>query len=94
MNDFIKGLITSVVFSLIFICLILTNIHSNQKNREFIEYVERQMEIEVLREDYIDRDATVFLEHPGIRGAADGAATGFDRRVDEILQRFINRAAD
>ena len=94
MTGFVKGLIAGFVIAAIIFGFVVGVIYSRSRDREFIEYAERQMEIEVLREDYMDRDTAVFLDQPGIRGAADGATADFDRRVDEILQRFRNRAVD
>ena len=69
--------------------------YSCNRDREIIEYVERQNEIEVLREDYSNRDPIEFLDIiQGVRGAVDGATAEFDRKRDEILQRFRNRIVD
>jgi hypothetical protein len=85
---FVKGLIAGFVIAAIIFGFVVGVIYSRSRDREIVEYAERQMEIEVLREDYIVRDSVEFLELPGVRGAADGATAEFDRRVDEILQRF------
>ena len=69
--------------------------YARGRDKELIEYVERKIEIEALREDYGNRDAVEFLGGvPGVRRAAEGAAAGFDRKLDEILQRFRNRFSD
>ena len=62
--------------------------------KESTNYAERQLEIEVLRENYINRDVDEFLEIPDVRRAADGAADEFIRKRDEVLHRFRNRIAD
>jgi len=65
------------------------------REKELIEYVERQEVIEGLREDYSARDFVEFLDDvPGVRRAADGTSSEFDKRIDEILQRFRDRFAD
>ena len=64
----------------------------NQRDREIMQYVEQQMEIEALREDYSSRDPVEFLEAiPDVRGAADGASADFIRKRDEAVQRFRSR---
>jgi len=94
-TDFAMGIIVGFLAAAVIFCIIAGYAYSRNKDREIIEYVERQIEIETLREDYSSRDAVEFLDDiPGVRGAADGAAAGFDGKLDEILQRFRNRIAD
>ena len=88
LTDFGKGIIFGTLGAFIICTVIAVLVHINRKNREIVEYAERQIEIEALREDFINRDSAGFLEDPGVRRAADGAAAEFDRRRDEILQRF------
>ncbi|GHU12564.1 hypothetical protein FACS1894161_1050 [Spirochaetia bacterium] len=59
-----------------------------------MEYAEKQVEIQQLREDYGNRDPVEFLDVPGVRDTADNAADEFRRKRDEALQRFRNRLAD
>ena len=94
LTDFMKGIIIGFVSAVIIISVIAGLIYSHTKNKELLEYAELQMEIETLREDYSSLDPAEFLEVPGVRGAADGAAADFDRKLDEILQRFRNRDID
>ena len=68
--------------------IVLIHNRNKELSNYALEYAEKQNEIEVLREDYIHRDPVEFLEIPGVRGAADGAAAEFDRKRDEVLQRF------
>ena len=65
-----------------------------QKDREVIEYAEKKMAVEELRESYINRDPVEFFEVPGVRGAADNAISDFERRWNEVLFEFRNRPAD
>jgi len=67
----------------------------HQRDKELIKYAQKHMEIEALREDYVNRDPVEFIETiPDVRGAVNGATADFERRRDEILQRFRNRIAD
>jgi hypothetical protein len=92
MKDFWKGVIAGVVGSAIIFGVIIAFHFLNKRDKELIEYAEKQIEIEALREDYVNRDPVEFLDNvPGVRGAADGAAAEFDRKRDEILERFRNR---
>ena len=93
-TDFAKGIIAGVLASVIVFGLIFAFWFFQRRDKELIEYAEKQIEIEALREDYVNRDPYEFLEDPGVRNAADGAAAEFERRRDEILQRFRNRIAD
>jgi hypothetical protein len=88
-NDFGRGLVIGFCAGIIVAGLAagLVTRHKN-KQREIIEYVEKQQEIETLREDYSNRDPDEFLSDPAVRGAVDGAAGEFERKRDELLQRF------
>jgi len=94
MSDFYKGLIAGVGLAVIVFGLLIAVHFANKRDKELIEYAERQMEIEALREDYGNRDPVEFLEVPDVRRAADGAAAEFERKRDEALQRFRSRNAD
>ena len=87
-SAFWRGVIAGVIASAIIVGVGLWLIHLNKRDRRLIEYAERQMEIELLREDIINRDPDEFLEVPDVRRAADGATAEFDRKRDEALQRF------
>jgi hypothetical protein len=94
LTDFAKGIITGALV-VIFICVsvaVLT--HTNKKNREINKYVEKQIEIEKLREDYNNRPADEFLEIPDVRRAADGAAGEFGRKRDKIMERYRSGLVD
>ncbi|MDR2542882.1 MAG: hypothetical protein LBC80_05470 [Treponema sp.] len=95
LTDFAYGLIIGFITAVI-ICGTITGLmYVNLKHKERINYVERQQAIEDLREDVINRDFVEFLETmPDVRTAADGAITDFERKRDEILERFRSRIAD
>jgi len=94
-TDFGKGFIAGFVLAAIIFSFAVGMIFNRQKNKELIEYAERQIEIQELREDYLNRDFVEFLETlPDVRTAADGAAAEFERKRDEILERFRSRIAD
>jgi hypothetical protein len=76
------GIIVGVVSGLVFF---------HNRDKEILEYAEKQIEIEGLREDIINRDPAEFLDVPGVRRAADGARDEFDRKRDEALHRFRSR---
>jgi hypothetical protein len=95
MTDFFKGIIAGVAASVIVFGIILAIGFFNRRDKEILEYVETQNEIQQLREDYGARDPYEFLDEvPGVRGAADDANADFQRKRDEALQRFRNRLAD
>jgi hypothetical protein len=94
MADFWKGVIAGIVGTVILFGVIMIFNFLNKRDKELIKYAEKQIEIENLREDYINRDPAEFLDIPGVRGAADGAATEFERKRDEALQRFRSRVID
>jgi hypothetical protein len=95
MTDFFKGIIAGAAASAIVFGIILAIGFFNRRDKELMEYVETQNEIQQLREDYGNRNPYEFLDGvPGVRGAADGAADDFRRKRDEALQRFRNRLAD
>jgi hypothetical protein len=94
MKDFWKGFIAGVVGTLIIIFIFLAFRQLNKRDKELIDYAEKQMEIEELREDIGNRDPDEFLEIPDVRRAVDGAASEFERKRDEALQRFRSRPVD
>jgi len=95
LTDFAKGIILGVVGTSIIFGLIIAFHFLNKRDKELIEYAKKQIEIEAVREDYRNRDPDEFLDDiPGVRRAADGAAAEFERRRDEILQRFRSKRDD
>jgi hypothetical protein len=90
LTDFAIGLIIGFAVGVIIMSLVLALAVNHYENKERIEYAERQIEVEQLREDYSSRDFVEFLELPSVRGAADRGNADFDRRREEILQRFRN----
>jgi len=94
-TDFGYGFVIGFITAVIILMTIFGLVYVGNKNREMSNYVELQQVIEELREDYINRDASEFLDAiPGVRTAADGARDEFERKLDEILLRFRNRIAD
>jgi hypothetical protein len=94
LTDFAKGLIAGVVVAAIMFGISIGLIYKHNKDKELIEHAQKQIEIETLREDYGNRDPALFLELPGVRRAADGAITDFERKRDEAVQRFRSGLAD
>ena len=93
-TDFGKGFIAGFLISVIIFGILAGLMYRHRKDRELIEYAERQIEIQELREDYVNRDPLEFLEDHGVRGAANDAIDEFQRRMDEALHRFRNRLVD
>ena len=95
LNNFKKGFIAGVLTAAVFFGAIFAVLFFRGREKELIEYVEKQQVIESLQEDYNSRDFVEFLDDvPGVRRAADGTRSEFDQRIDEILQRFRDRFAD
>jgi hypothetical protein len=95
MTDFFKGVIAGVVASAILSGIIAAFWFFHVRDKELMEYVEKQNEIQSLREDYYNRDPYEFLDDiPGARGAADNAADEFRRKRDEAVQRIRDGYAD
>jgi hypothetical protein len=93
-TDFGKGIIAGFLLSAIVFGVVVGVMLHRIKVKEIVEYAEKQIELQILQEDVINRDPVEFLEIPGVRGAADNAAAEFERRRDEVLYNFRNRLAD
>jgi hypothetical protein len=91
LTDFAKGIIAGFLLAVIIFVVIALLRYSHNRDKEFVEYVEQEMEIEAMREEIINSDPDVFLDIPDVRRAADGAAAEFERKRDEALQRFRSR---
>jgi hypothetical protein len=94
MKNFWIGVIAGFMLAAIIFGLVAGLVYFRNRDKELIEYVERQIEIEALREDVINRDPVEFFEIPGVRRSTDDAIAEFERKRDEILQQFRNRIAD
>ena len=95
LTDFAKGIITGILCSVIVFCIFYAFRFFQKRDKELIKYVEKQIEIEAMREDYRNRDPVEFLDDiPGVRRAADRATAEFDRKRDEAIQRIRNRPFD
>jgi hypothetical protein len=93
-TNFWLGIISGALAAIIVYSVIVGLVYFNKKDKGLVEYVEKQQAIEVLREDYRNRDSTEFLEVPGVRGAVDGASVEFLRKRDEAVQRLRSRHPD
>jgi len=94
LTDFAWGLIIGFFSAVIILCIITGIYFYHKREKELIDYAEKQMEIHELQEDVVNRDPVEFLEIPNVRRAADGAAAEYERKRDEILERFRSRKAD
>jgi hypothetical protein len=95
LTDFAKGIIIGFCIGIIVVGLMAALLNHNRKDRELIEYVEKQQAIETMREDYVNRDPYEFIDDfPGVRRASDGASAEFIRKRDEALQRLRDRLTD
>ena len=94
LTDFDKGVIAGFLAAVIIFGVIFWFVYLHNRDRRVIEYAEKQIEIDEMREEIINRSSDEFLEEPGVRRAADGAAAEFERKRDEAVQRFRSRIAD
>jgi len=95
MTDFVKGIIAGFISAVIIFSVIYALWFFQRRDKELIKYVEKQIEIETLREDYRKRDPVEFIDDiPGVRRAVDNATAEFDRKRDEAIQRIRNRAVN
>jgi len=100
MTDFVKGIITGFISAVIIFSVIFALWFFQKRDKELIKYVEKQIEIEAVREDeflrnFRNRDPDEFLDDiPGVRRAVDNATAEFDRKRVEALQRIRNRPFD
>jgi len=91
-TDFTKGIIAGFISAVIIFSVIYALWFFQKRDKELIKYVEKQIEIETLREDYRNRDPVEFIDDiPGVRRAVDNATAEFDRKRDEAIQRIRNR---
>jgi hypothetical protein len=98
LTDFVKGVIVGALVAIVIFGSIAGLMYFSKRDKELSnyvrEYAEKQIEIENLREDIINRPADEFFEIPDVRRAADGARGEFDRKRDEALQRFRDRLSN
>jgi hypothetical protein len=88
MSDSLKGIITGAVGMLVLVLVVLAFRFFHNRDRKIFEYMEAQHEIELLQENIGNRPPDVFLEDPGVRGAANNADAEFRRKRDEAVQRI------
>jgi hypothetical protein len=94
MTEFWRGLVVGIIVCLVVGVFVLMFRFCSERDKKIIEEWEKQNEVQLLREDIINRDPAEFFEIPGVRGAADGAAAEFDRKRNEAVQRFRGRNFD
>jgi hypothetical protein len=94
LTDFALGIIVGFATAVVIFILITCGIFFHNRNKEITKYEEKRIEIENLREDYRNLPVDELLEIPDVRRAADGATADFDRKRDEILQRFRGANTD
>ena len=94
LTDFAKGMIIGFCVGIIVVGFIAALLNRHNRNKELIEHVEKQQAIEILREDYVNRDPHEFFEIPGVRGGADNSIADFEWKRDEAVQRFRDRLSD
>jgi di/tricarboxylate transporter len=94
LTDFAKGVIVGALFAIIVFGIIAGLTYLKKRDKELIKYAEKQIEIENLREDINNRSADEFLKIPDVRRATDGARDEFDRKRNEILERYRSQYAD
>jgi len=94
LTDFGYGFIIGFLASVILFLIIGGLVYFHHKNKEQNLYVEKQIEIEALHEDYSNRSVDELLEIPDVRRAADDAGNEFIRRRDDLLLRFRSRITD
>jgi hypothetical protein len=94
MNSFWKGVITGAALMLALVLVILGFRFFHERDRKIFEAMEKQNEIQKMREDYSNRNPYEFLDIPGVRGAADSATEEFNRKRDEAIQRIRGGRTD
>ena len=94
LTDFAIGFIAGFVTAAVIFSIVAGVVHLRNKDKEKIKYVELQQEIEAMRDEVINLTIDDLLELPDIRRSADGAAAEFDRKRDEILERFRSGIVD
>jgi uncharacterized protein (DUF2062 family) len=67
MKVFWCGFLAGVLFAGILFGVISGFVAFHNRDKEIVEYAEKQIEIEALREDVINRDPAEFLEVPSVR---------------------------
>jgi hypothetical protein len=91
MNNFLKGIITGAAGMLVLVLVVMAFRFFYNRDRKMLEYMEAQSEIQGMQEDINNRPLDMFLEDPGVRGAADNTADEFRRKRDEAIQRIRGR---
>jgi len=94
LTDFAWGFIFGFILAIVVCGAVAGLIYVCHKSKELNVYVEKQIEIEALHEDYSNRSVDELLEIPDVRRAADDAGNEFIKKRDELLYRFRSRITD
>jgi hypothetical protein len=95
MPDFKHGLICGAAAIVVLVIVLCVIQFCGNIRREEVELLEKQNEINALREDYSSRPAFEFLDGvPGARGAADEGKRRLEAKREELLQRGGSGNAD
>jgi hypothetical protein len=95
MKTFWHGVAAGGAAIIVLVIVVIVIQYCGNMRGEEIELLEKQAEVQTLREEYSGRPALEFLDElPGARGAADeGIKRLYDKRK-ELLQRGRNGNAD
>jgi hypothetical protein len=95
MKRFWHGVAAGGVTVVVLVIIVVVIQFCRNMRREEVGLLEKQNEINRLREDYSGRSAFEFLDGvPGVRGAADEGIKRLYGKRDEILQRGGSGNAD
>jgi hypothetical protein len=92
---FFRGVCAGAAGMLALVLAVLAFQFFRGRDRKIYELMEKEYELQMLREEYGNRDPYEFLDEvPGVRGSADHAADEFIRKRDEAVQRIRGGHAD
>jgi hypothetical protein len=95
MKRFWHGVAAGGVAVIVLVIVLCVMQFCGNMRREEIELLEKQSELQTLREEYSGRSALEFLdEFPGARGAADEGKRRLEAKREELLQRGRSGNAD
>ncbi|MDR2865238.1 MAG: hypothetical protein LBV68_06500 [Spirochaetaceae bacterium] len=95
MTDFFKGVLCGCVITLLIVGVFFGLRFSYQRDKQIIQNMELQNELQELQKDYSARDASEFLnDNADVRTAADRAIDEFNRKRNEAMERIRSRRID
>jgi len=95
MTNFCKGFFIGALAVVVVFGVFCALNFFNKRDKEILNYAEKQFEIEEMREDYRNRSPDEFIDDiPGVRSSAERAAAEFERKRDEAVHRLRSRNAD